>query len=120
MISEIFDLVLLIAALGLSGYAIFFSSKLWIRSRKVILSQKDNGYQIREPKIEGNEPMSDDDRNIVRIFQDLEKKAIELDGDFEKTIESYKSNQVALESYQQYMYNNFHQAASSTSNHVTN
>lgn len=101
MASKIFDIVLLSSVLISGIFGIYYAIKLRIKSNATAMKENE-----------------DDDQNILRIFEDLQKKAIEINPDLAQVTEAYLENQTTLRDYQEYIITNADYTTVSTSNHV--
>ncbi len=102
MASNIFDIALVLFVICSCIIGIYYSVKLRITSNAMAMKTKE-----------------EEDQDILRIFEEMEKKVIETNPDYVAITEGYKTNQLTLENYQEYIFNSFNQTTVSTSNHVT-
>lgn len=106
MIVRILEIAILVLVMGSGIYGVYYSIKLRIQSKKLLTKERQTIKKM------------DDDKDIVRIFEELEKKAAENNSDFIAAMKSYKENESALEIYQDFLYNDTSETVVLTSNHA--
>lgn len=111
MFSEIFDIVLLIVVFCSVTYGVYFAIKLRLKSNVVT--------EQALPTLVTIELEHTDDQNIIRIFEDLQKKANEVNPELKVLTEKYKTIAPSIESYQDYWTNLYtNQPSVGSTNHV--
>jgi len=96
MSSKVFEIVIIVFAIGTGFFGIFYAIKLRITSNK-----------LNHKKME---VMQSDDKDIVKIFQEMELKAYELNPSLKEITEVYGLTKEPLEQYSEYVHTNFNQS----------
>jgi hypothetical protein len=97
----IFDILVLIFAFTSCIFGVYYAIRLRLQSKKTAMENKQN------------------DLEILRIFEELEKKAVEINPGLMAQVREFNTNE-SLESYREYLYSSLDETAlHTTSNHVS-
>lgn len=103
MASKISEIGILLFVLISGLFGLYYSIRLRVKSKEMIMTNMSKT----------------EDQDIIRIFEELENKAREINPELAQLTESFKLNSESLETYQEYVNFTFDQSITSTSNHVT-
>lgn len=97
----VFDILILVFVFASGIFGIFYAVRLRLQSKKIAMENKQENLEI------------------LRIFEELEQKAAEINPGLIAQIKEFNTND-SLESYREYLYTSLDETAlQTTSNHVS-
>lgn len=102
MLSKVFDIALLAVVFGSGIFGVYYTIRLRVQSNQTAMKTK-----------------SLQDQDVVQIFEEMEKKAKELNPELLVLSQQNIKNQQLLESYQEFMYANNDNQTVTLTNQVT-